>query len=94
VEGSPELLASVKTRLDGDGAETPDTAGAIHVKESVPPHVFLSYAWEDRELAGQIARALQGNGIETFWAEWSMGPGDSLVQKINEGQLACFRMPY
>ena len=41
------------------------------------------------ELAGRLARALQGSGIETFWADWSIGPGDSLIQKINEGLSDC-----
>ena len=88
VEGSPELLAVVAERLgkvragdqgEGDGQLLPVSS----------PRVFLSYAWEDSDLAGRIARALQANGIDTFWAEWSIGLGDSLVQKVNEGLSDC-----
>ncbi len=88
VEGSPDLLAIVSSRL-GSGGETAGAAPGDSVGSASSPRVFLSYAWENRELAGQIAHALQANGIDTFWAGWSMGPGDSLVQKINEGLSEC-----
>lgn len=85
VEGSPELLALVKERLGDDDeialVETGPMAG--------PPKAFLSYGWEDRELAEKIAAALQGNGIDTWWAEWCIGAGDSLRQKIDEGLGDC-----
>jgi hypothetical protein len=54
-----------------------------------PPKVFLSYAWEDRELASVIAERLQANGIDTWWAEWCLSAGDSLRQKIDEGLGDC-----
>nr|WP_284694803.1 toll/interleukin-1 receptor domain-containing protein [Geomonas sp. Red32] len=87
VEGSPELLALVHERLgltsDSDGSEAaaPDAPPT--------PKVFLSYAWEDRELASQIAHALQANGIDTWWAEWCISAGDSLRRKIDEGLGQC-----
>ena len=88
IEGSPELLAIVEKDMDQTGSANEGDIVSRKTEKS-PPQVFLSYAWEDRELAGQIAKAFQGNGIETFWAEWSIGPGDSLVQKINEGLADC-----
>lgn len=86
VEGSPELLSLVKERLgDDDKIALVETT---HSHEG-PPQAFLSYGWEDRELAEKIAQALQGNGIDTWWAEWCIGAGDSLRQKIDEGLGGC-----
>lgn len=88
VEGSPELLALVNQRTNL-GSE--DEAGDTGTENSVAaaPKVFLSYAWEDRELAKQIAIAMQENGIDTWWAEWCMSAGDSLRQKIDAGLGDC-----
>lgn len=51
--------------------------------------VFLCHASEDEELAERIGRALMASGIETFFSPWSIRPGDSLRQKIDEGLHAC-----
>ena len=59
------------------------------METQVQPKVFLSYAWEDTELAESIARALQASGIDTWWAGWSISAGDSLPQKIDEGLGDC-----
>jgi hypothetical protein len=53
------------------------------------PKVSLSFAFEDQALAGRIARTLQSNGIDTWWAEWCLGPGDSIRQRIDEGLGNC-----
>jgi hypothetical protein len=84
VEGSPELLALVRERL-GEEFENMN----LIENNSRPPRAFLSYAFEDRELAERLARAVQANGIETWWAGWSIGAGDSLRQKIDEGLGNC-----
>lgn len=51
--------------------------------------VFLSYTSDDTELARTIAEALTAAGIDTWWSEWSIAPGDSLRQKIDEGLADC-----
>lgn len=86
VEGSPELLALVKQRT-GFGSE--EEGGEAGKDNTAAPKAFLSYAWEDRELAKQIATAMQANGIDTWWAEWCMSAGDSLRQKIDAGLDDC-----
>jgi len=53
------------------------------------PKVFLSFAFEDHSLASCIARTLQANGVDTWWAEWCIGPGDSIRQRIDEGLGNC-----
>jgi TIR domain len=88
VEGSPALLAIVKQRLNNQAA-VPFQELEKPVDVPKTPVVFLSYAWEDSDLAGRIARSLQANGIDTWWAGWSMKAGDSLPQKINEGLAGC-----
>ena len=53
------------------------------------PHVFLSYASENKELASQVANTLMKNAIETWWDDWEMRVGDSLRQKIDGGIEGC-----
>lgn len=58
VEGSPELLELVRERLAPDDL---DSVALVETKSF--PKAFLSYASEDREFAGAIAKALRDNGI-------------------------------
>ncbi len=86
VEGSPELLRLVQERI------APEEMGKITLIETQAPsrpRAFLSFGWDDRELAKAIAEALQANGVETWWAEWELKAGDSLRQKIEEGLSNC-----
>jgi len=88
IEGSPELLELVNERL----GVTTDNDHEIETEAAVIkslPKVFLSYAWEDKELASKIAHTLQAKGIDTWWDEWCMSAGDSLRQKIDEGLSDC-----
>jgi hypothetical protein len=86
VEGSRELLALVRERF---GAEELKAMGVTTVEPAGPPRAFLSFAWEDRALAEKIATALQANGVDTWYAEWEIGAGDSLRQKIDAGLGDC-----
>lgn len=87
IEGSPELLDLVRVRMDIT------TQAGLNDADKAPlppmPKVFLSYAWEDRDLAATIANALHANGIKTWFAEWCISAGDSLRQKIDEGLGDC-----
>lgn len=87
IEGSPELLALVNERMELKSEKV--QSDTQQPSESATPKVFLSYAWEDRELASVIAHKLQANGIDTWWAEWCISPGDSLRQKIDAGLGDC-----
>lgn len=85
VEGSPELLVLVNQRLgvleNEEQAEMQDT--------NPTPKVFLSYTWDDADLAGKIANTLMANGIDTWWDKWCISAGDSFRQKIDEGLEGC-----
>lgn len=87
IEGSPELIAHMKSVLGPEGSV------GLHFSERADaistPKVFLSYGWEDRELAKLIAQTLVANGIHTWWAEWEINYGDSLRQKIDAGLSNC-----
>lgn len=84
-EGSPELIQLIRGRMSEEDLQL------IRFQEQtrVQPKAFLSYAWEDRELARRIAERLQGNGVDTWWAEWEIRAGDSLRRKIDEGLSNC-----
>lgn len=49
------------------------------------PHVFLSFAHEDKEVARAIAEKFHEAGIHTWFAEWEIYFGDSLRRKVDEG---------
>lgn len=100
VEGSPELIALVHERLSdksemgedaasNNPAPTITTADAAMPEARHIPQAFLSYAFEDSALAEKIADELQRNGINTFWAGWSIASGDSIRQRIDEGLGEC-----
>lgn len=86
VEGSAQVRDLVKARLDLESVdeEEPDLPPAPEA-----PHVFLSYASEDRYLAEHIARALMDAGIDTWWDGWSIAAGDSIRRKVDEGLANC-----
>lgn len=86
VEGSPELITIVKSRMSEEDLRF------IRFQEQEGPKVpkaFLSFAWEDKEIAQKIAEGLMANGIDTWWAEWEIGAGDSLRRRIDSGLGEC-----
>jgi hypothetical protein len=82
VEGSPELLELVNQRLNAGESEMNSDIGST-------PKVFLSYTWDDSDIAEKVAHALIANGIETWWDKWCISAGDSFRQKIDEGLQDC-----
>lgn len=86
VEGSPELITIVKSRMSEEDLRF------IRFQEqegSKVPKAFLSFAWEDKVIAQKIAEGLMANGIDTWWAEWEIGAGDSLRRRIDSGLGEC-----
>lgn len=47
--------------------------------------VFISYASADVELARRIAEALSERGIQVWYDQWLLKPGDNLIQRIGDG---------
>lgn len=94
VEGSPELLALVQARLADETSDElvqPDAEATEAAPSATPttPVAFLSYAFEDRELARRIAEGLMAQGVDTWWAEWCIASGDSIRQRVDEGIGRC-----
>lgn len=85
IEGSAELLELVKERMNPEDLEVT----SFKTLQNGPPKAFLSYSFEDSEVAEKLAKELLANGIDTWWAEWEIGSGDSLRQKIDEGLGNC-----
>jgi hypothetical protein len=46
--------------------------------------VFISYAHEDGDWVGQLARQLEAEGLNAFLDKWDIGPGDTLVHELDE----------
>jgi hypothetical protein len=86
IEASAELLKLVQERV---GIEDLKRMTLVERTASDQHKAFLSFGWEDHDLAKQIAEYLQANGIETWWAQWEIRAGDSLRQKIDEGLGTC-----
>jgi hypothetical protein len=93
VNGSEKLVEIVKQRLGNDFALT-DEDGDAAMDQNVrdgrrSPVAFLSYASENKQLATRIAEDFQARGIDTFFADWEIGPGDSIRAKIDAGLGNC-----
>lgn len=86
VEGTPGLLERVREDL---GVESNVNEPGEDTGTPVAPKVFLSFGWEDRDMAQRIAHALQANGISTWWSEWEILAGDSLRRKVDQGIGEC-----
>ncbi|HIE4562078.1 TPA: toll/interleukin-1 receptor domain-containing protein [Stenotrophomonas maltophilia] len=87
IEGTPAVLDQVHQDL---GVETDvEDRELEQTSANISPEVFLSFGWEDRDLAGRIAYALQRHGISTWWSEWEIKAGDSLRRKIDQGIGGC-----
>jgi hypothetical protein len=91
VTGSKKLVALCKERLGigEDGSQTNGdnvTSGKILKSAAC---VFLCHASEDKSLARRIAEELLKQGVDTFFDQWEIGPGDSIRQKIDAGLADC-----
>ncbi len=53
------------------------------------PVAFLCHGSEDKSLARQLAIDLRSHGIDVFFDEWGIGPGDSIRRKIDGGLGRC-----
>ena len=57
------------------------------VMTDIQRDVFISYAHADGDWVRTLAENLYQSGLEVFFDEWEMGPGDVLVHKIDQGIL-------
>ena len=54
------------------------------------PKVFISHASEDKErFVIDFATKLRAKGVDAWVDKWEINPGDSLIDKINQGLDDC-----
>ncbi len=54
------------------------------------PKVFICHASEDKDgFVREFAKRLRERGVDAWFDEWEMRPGESLVRKIEQGLDAC-----
>ena len=51
--------------------------------------VFLSHSSSDKPAVEVLARGLAARGIDPWFDQWEMGPGDDLVASLNQGLAAA-----
>ena len=51
----------------------------------VPWRLFISYSSQDRAFVRKLVADLRASSMPIWFAEWELGPGDSLIDKIGEG---------
>ena len=80
--GSPAFARLLEKRLGVGSGEVK----VMHVADGAPnPKVYLAHASEDKAIARPIAEYLMAHGVEVWFDEWEIEPGDSLRQKMEEG---------
>lgn len=80
--GSPAFARLVEERL-GIGAGNVKIMNASDATEH--PRVYLAHASEDKAIVRPVAEYLMAHGIDVWFDEWEINPGDSLRQKMEEG---------
>ena len=80
--GSTAFARLLEKRL---GVDVGDVTIIGADKMTAEPRVYLAHASEDKEMVRPLARYLMNHGIETWFDEWEIEPGDSLRQKMEEG---------
>jgi TIR domain len=80
--GLPAFARLIEDRL---GVE-PGKVQIVNAADGVGhPKVYLAHASEDKTRVRPIAEYLMANGVDVWFDEWEIDPGDSLRQKMEEG---------
>ncbi len=53
------------------------------------PRAFISHSSEDKSSVRRLAEKLRSSQVAAWYAEWEIGPGDSIVEKIGKGLSEC-----
>lgn len=53
------------------------------------PRAFISHSSEDKISVRKLAEKLRSSHVDAWYAEWEIGPGDSIVEKIGKGLSEC-----
>lgn len=80
--GSQAFARLLEQRLGVDAGEVEVVNGA---DTAAQPKVYLAHASEDKAMVRPIAEFLMANGVDVWFDEWEIEPGDSLRVKMEEG---------
>ncbi|MEQ9661868.1 MAG: toll/interleukin-1 receptor domain-containing protein [Parasphingopyxis sp.] len=80
--GSPAFARLLEKRLGVDPGEVQVMNAADGVAH---PKIYLAHASEDKDRVRPVAEYLMANGVDVWFDEWEIEPGDSLRQKMEEG---------
>jgi hypothetical protein len=81
-----------QARERGDPVNVPADIPGITLTPRVPGselRVFISHASTDSQIAERLGMRLQAMGYNSWYAEWELTPGDSIVTKIQDSMAAC-----
>jgi hypothetical protein len=71
--------------LHGTPLSTTPEPRPMPTPTSEAPKAFISHNRANKAEAEQLALELRKNGVDAWFDKWEIGPGDSLVEKINDG---------
>lgn len=55
------------------------------MEDKRPPTAFLCHSTENRNLVARLAADLQSAGVDVWYSEWELKPGDSLRRRVDVG---------
>jgi len=55
----------------------------------MPPKFFITHSWKDIDFARKLCDDLHTNGLEGFFDERSIRPGESIPSRIERGLAEC-----
>ena len=73
---------AIRNPQPGDGDQTA-SAKPHH------PRAFVSHSSQDHDFVINLATDLRANGVDAWYDEWEIKPGDSIRAKIDEGLADC-----
>jgi len=59
------------------------------IVKTINSRVFISHNKKDKEVATQIAVFLSSENISTWFDEWEISAGDSIIDEIESGLKSC-----
>ena len=55
----------------------------------MPQKFFITHSWKDKEFARKLCEDLAANGLDGFFDERSVRPGESIPSRIEQGLENC-----
>lgn len=78
IQGSPKAGDATASEPIRKSSEAPDAGGGNN-------GVFIAHSSSDKATARKLAVDLRARGIQTWYDEWEIRVGDSIVEKISAG---------